>query len=49
MLNREQQLTQCAEQLLAVLKDGSVDDMADYFEEIFTLALKGELFKDPSS
>ena len=48
MLNREQQLAQCAEQLLAVLKDGSVDDMADYFEDIFTQALAGTLFEEPS-
>ena len=42
---REEQLAHCAEQLLASFEDGQVGGiLADYYKDIFTLALKGELF-----
>ena len=46
-MTREQQLVQCAEQLLASIKDGSIKGpLRHYYREIFGLALKGQLFEE---
>lgn len=44
---REQQLAQCAEQLLASIVDGQITgELVGYYEDIFTEALKGTLHEE---